>query len=277
MTAGTLDSSTTVRPDRGGVVLVIVSAIVAVLGGFLGSGAVVGTPIAETAGGALSATATYVAPAGPAFSIWSVVYAGLLAYAVWQALPAQQRSERQRRLRRPIAATMILNAAWILVVQFGSVFASVVVIALLLASLALVFALLIRSVPTGKVDAVVTDGTMGLYLGWVTIATAVNISAWLADMGVGKVGTEPGVGFTSVSTVWAIVVLAVAASVGLFLAAVSAGRIAQALSLTWGLGWVAQGRLSGELVNTTVGWVAAIAAVAVLAGTVALRVRRSRV
>ncbi|WP_250851443.1 TspO/MBR family protein [Rhodococcoides kroppenstedtii] len=254
-------------PDRPGVILVIVSALIAVLGGFLGSGAVVGTPIAEAAGGALSATATLVAPAGPAFSIWSVIYAGLIAYAVWQALPAQQRSARQRVLRRPVAATMILNAAWILVVQWGQVFLSVVVIVALLASLAVVFALLIRhpgertSTAATAVDTVVTDGTFGLYLGWVSIATVANTSAWLAS-----------IGWTGGATLWAVVVLVVAALVGLFLARVSGGRIAQALSLSWGLAWVAQGRLAGENVDTVVGWTAALAVAVVLVGTLALRV-----
>lgn len=256
-------------PDRPGVVLVIVSALIAVLGGFLGSGAVVGTPIAEAAGGALSATATLVAPAGPAFSIWSVIYAGLLAYAVWQALPAQQRSARQRVLRRPIAATMILNAAWILVVQWGQVFLSVVVIVALLASLAVVFALLIRhpvertSAAATAVDTVVTDGTFGLYLGWVSVATVANTSAWLAS-----------IGWTGGATLWAVVVLVVAALVGLFLARVSGGRIAQALSLSWGLAWVAQGRLAGENLDTVVGWTAALAAAVVLLGTIVTAVRR---
>ena len=48
---------------------VVVSAVVAVVVSLLGSGAWIGTPIAEAAGGALSATSTLVAPAGPAFSI----------------------------------------------------------------------------------------------------------------------------------------------------------------------------------------------------------------
>ena len=255
-------SSDVARP--GFVWLVVLSAIVAVVGGFLGSGAVVGTPIAEAADGALSATATLVAPAGPAFSIWSVIYLGLIAYAVWQALPAQRRSERQRALRVPIAVTILLNAAWITVVQFGQVFLSVVVIVALLASLAFVFARLIAAPRSTAVDTVITDGTMGLYLGWVSIATVANISAWLASIGV-----------ESAATVWAVVVLVVAAAVGLFLATVSAGRIAPALSLSWGLGWAAQGRLSGEVLNTTVGWTAAVAAIVVLVGTIAVRARRT--
>lgn len=68
-------------------VVVVVSAVVAILGSFIGSGAAGGVPIQDAAGGALSASATPIAPAVPAFSIWSIIYLGLVAYAVWQLLP----------------------------------------------------------------------------------------------------------------------------------------------------------------------------------------------
>ena len=68
--------------DRVRQATVAVSAVVAIIGAFMGSGAAGGTPIDRAAGGALSATATPIAPAGPAFSIWSVIYLGLIAYAV---------------------------------------------------------------------------------------------------------------------------------------------------------------------------------------------------
>src|SRR5690554_5378873 len=99
-------------------IVVLLSALIAVVGAFVGSGAAGGTPIQDAAGGALSADATPIAPAGPAFAIWSVIYLGLIAYAVWQLLPRNKRDPRQRLLGYPIAASLILNAAWILSVQF---------------------------------------------------------------------------------------------------------------------------------------------------------------
>ena len=242
---------------------VVLSAVVAVVVSFLGSGAWIGTPIAEAADGALSATSTLVAPAGPAFSIWSVIYAGLIVYAVWQLLPG--RTARHDALRAPIIASMLLNPAWILAVQFGQVWLSVLVIVVLLAALVRVFVLMQQFRPEGVADAVITDGTMGLYLGWVCVATIANISAWLV-----------GLGFTGGATVWAIVVLVVAAAVGVLLAGYSRGAIAPMLSIVWGLGWLAQGRLSGELTNSTVGYVAVLVALVVAVSTVATRARAHR-
>ncbi|OZD62144.1 hypothetical protein CH272_11890 [Rhodococcus sp. 05-340-1] len=244
-------------------IVVVVSAVVAVVVSFLGSGAWIGTPIAEAAGGALSATSTLVAPAGPAFSIWSVIYTGLIAYAVWQFLPG--RTARHDALRAPIVASMLLNPAWILVIQIGQLWLSVIVIVALLAVLVRVFVLMQQHRPEGVVDAVITDGTMGVYLGWVCVATIANISAWLVSLG-----------FTSGATVWAVIVLVVAAGVGVFLAQYSGGAVAPMLAIVWGLGWLAQGRLSGEVVDTTVGWTAVLAAVVVALGTVGTRIRERR-
>lgn len=242
--------------------VVVVSAVAAVVVSFLGSGAWIGTPIAEAAGGALSATSTLVAPAGPAFSIWSVIYTGLIVYAVWQFLPG--RTARHDALRAPIIASMLLNAAWILAIQLGQVWLSVVVIVALLTVLVRVFVLLQQRTPEGLADAVITDGTMGLYLGWVCVATIANISAWLVSLGI-----------TDGARIWAVVVLVVAAAVGVLLVRYSSGAIAPTLSIVWGLGWLAQGRLSGELTDATVGWTAVLAAAIVAVSTVGTRLRSS--
>ena len=237
-------------------VAVFVCAVAAVIGSFIGSGAWVGTPIAEAAGGALSATSTLVAPSGSAFSIWTVIYVGFIAYAVWQFFAGQ----RQEALRLPIAVSMLLNAAWILSIQAGLLWLSVVTIFALLAVLVRVFVLTQRTRPESTLDAVVTDGTMGLYLGWVCVATIANVTAWLVDLG-----------YSTGATFWAVAVVVVAALVGVGLATYSRGAIAPGLAVVWGLMWIAQGRLAGELDNATVGWTAAAAALVVGVFTAVVR------
>jgi len=131
---------------------------------------VLGTRVEESSG-ALSAEATRIAPAGPAFSIWSVIYLGLLAYTVWQWLPSTPTCPRVRASGWLAAVSMVLNAAWLLVTQRGWIWASVVVIL----SLALTLGVLVRRLGAasagGGVERVVVDGTFGLYLGWVAVAT----------------------------------------------------------------------------------------------------------
>src|SRR4051812_26774235 len=120
--------------------VVTVSEIGCVAGTLLGVGVFGGEPVQQAAGGALSADATLIAPAAPAFSIWSVIYLGLAIYTVWQWLPANLHTELHRRIGWLVAASMLLNAGWLLVVQAGWLWASVVVIL----ALAVVLGLIIK-------------------------------------------------------------------------------------------------------------------------------------
>jgi len=254
-----MTTSTRATPaDRTRQLIVVVCAIVAVAGAFVGSGAAGGQPIAQAAGGALAADATPLAPAGPAFAIWSLIYLGLAAYAVWQALPRQATAARHRALGYPVAATLLLNAAWILSVQAGLLLLSVVVIAALLAALCFCLVLLVRARPTGPWDAIITDGTVGLYLGWVTVAAAANVAAWLVAIGFRGFGWAPDT--------WAIVVLGVVGAIAAGLVQRARGRLAPGLAIAWGVAWIAVGRLAGEPRMLPTG----IAAVAVAALVVAM-------
>ena len=84
-----------------------------------------------------------------------------------QLLPARRTDARQRRVGWLVALSMLLNAAWILSIQAGWLTFSVLVIAALIATLVVVVVRLTRSRPSLWVEAVLLDGTMGLYLGWV--------------------------------------------------------------------------------------------------------------
>ncbi|WP_448006251.1 tryptophan-rich sensory protein [Agromyces bauzanensis] len=255
--------STTSR-DLARQLTVAVSAVVAVVGAFIGSGAAGGTPIQDAAGGALAADATLIAPGGPAFGIWSVIYVGLLAYAVWQFLPAQRSELRHRRVGYPIAASLVLNAAWILSIQFDLLWLSVPVIIVLLVVLVYAFGQCLAYPPKNLVDGIVTDGTVGLYLGWVIVASAANVTAALVASGFDGWGIPPAT--------WAVGVLAVAGLVGGALAVWDGGRIAPTLSLCWGLAWIAVARLTDAPSSAVTGIAAIVAMVAVLVATVTARV-----
>lgn len=249
-------------------ITVAASAVFAIVGAFVGSGAAGGTPIQDAAGGALAADATLIAPATPAFSVWSVIYLGLLAYAVWQFLPGQSSAERHRRLGYLVAASLVLNGLWILSIQFDLLPLSVPIIAALLVVLVLAFLRAIALPPLSRTDALLTDGTIGLYLGWVCVATAANITAFLVASGFTGFGAPP--------ELWSVALLVVVAAIGIALAFRGSGRIAPALTLCWGLVWVAVGRLAGEPHSLSTGIAAATAAVLILVVTVVVRVTRGR-
>ncbi len=263
-----------VAGDRTRQLVVTASAVFMIIGTLFGIG-VFGTRVQEASGGNLSATATLLAPAVRAFTIWSVIYVGLIAYVVWQWLPANASSVRARSIGWLAALSMVLNAVWLLVTQVGWLWASVAVIAALVATLGLLMRRL-TAIPAGSARAagspgrwaelIVVDGTFGLYLGWASVATAANITATLVASGV-----DPG---GIVAEVIAVLVIAVAAAIGVMLAVVLGGRIGVAAAMAWGLTWIAVGRLTTQPGSTMTGVAAVLAAVVVVAAAAVVWQRR---
>lgn len=245
---------------------VLVALPVTLVMAVLGSGLLGGMEVQASSSGALSADATPLAPASAAFRIWSLIYLGLAAYAIWQVLPKQRRDPRQQRIGWLAVASLVLNAAWILCAQAGLLSLTVVVIVLLLAVLAAIFELLQRSRPDSLLETVLVDGTFGLYLGWVSVATVANIAAWLAGAGVRPVAFE----------LPAAAVLAVVAAVGVAITVRGRGTIAPTLAMLWGLSWIGIGRLLDQPESVAVAIAAAAACVIIGAATVIARLLRVR-
>lgn len=246
--------------------LVIVAGVLGMLGAAYGGGAFGTRPVNLAVDGWLDADSTLLAPATPAFSIWSVIYLGLAIYVVWQALPAQRTSARHRQLSPWIAASLLFNAIWILVVQADQLVLSLVVIVVLLGVLIRCWLLILQTPATSRADRWITDVTMGLYLGWVSVATVANSTAVLAAAGV-----NPG---NTAGTVIASVLVWVAAAIGLAITWQS-GRIAPVLAIVWGISWIGVGRETAPL-DAVVAANAFIAALAALVGSALLALRRRR-
>ena len=98
---------------------------------------------------------------------------------------------------------------------------------------------------------------MGLYLGWVAVATCANVTATLVASGV-----DPA---RPTSTFSALAVLAAAAGIGVLLATRLGGRYAVALAMAWGLGWIGVARITDQPKSATVGLAALAAALVVVA------------
>lgn len=214
-------------------IAVIIAGVLGMLGAAYGGGAFGTRPVNEAVDGWLDSDSTLLAPDRPAFSIWSVIYLGLAVYLIWQALPKQRSSERHRKISLWVAATLLLNAAWILVVQADQLILSLIVIVILLITLIKTWLLVLQTPPTSKFDSLITEITVGLYLGWVSVATVANTTAVGASLGLdlGNSGNQ----------VLACVLVFIASGIGITISATS-GRLSPAIALGWGLFWIAMGR-----------------------------------
>ena len=246
-------------------IAVISATCFMIIAAAVGTGAFGGTSVQNLQNGALDADASFLAPARPAFSIWTAIYLLLIAYTIWQALPHQRANVRQRAIGWWVALTMVLNGLWLVTAQFGTLALTVVVIFVLAAALAVTFQRTV-AVPTESVaDAVLIDGTTGLHLGWVTLASVANTSAWLTASGFEVAAPD----------VWGVAVLVVVAVIGVAFALLSGGRFAPGLAIAWGLSWLAVGRLTGEPASAAIGITAIVVAVVVIAAPIVVTMRRA--
>lgn len=64
--------------------------------------------------------AVYFVPAGYVFAIWGIIYIGLLAFGIYQALPSQRTNPRLRSLGYWFALSCLANSVWIFFWQLST-------------------------------------------------------------------------------------------------------------------------------------------------------------
>lgn len=118
---------------------------------------------------------TPVTPAGYAFTIWIVIYIGLAAFSIYQLLP--QHTGRFRSVRTLFIVSCVLNCAWLYFWAFEMIGLCLATILVLLAVIFAIDAKLRANESTAEYW--MTKAPFGLYFGWVTAASAVNIAVFL--------------------------------------------------------------------------------------------------
>ncbi|SEJ03205.1 TspO/MBR family protein [Deinococcus reticulitermitis] len=147
-------------------------------------------------------------PAGLTFAVWGPIFLGLAVFAVYQALPAQ-RGPRLDRLFWPFFLSNLFNVSWLLAFQSLNIGLSVLIMLALLASLVWLY-LSVRALPPQGAERWTLQLPVSLYLGWVSVATIANITAFLVSAGF----TQSFLGIAA--PVWSALLLVVAAAIGVF-------------------------------------------------------------
>ncbi len=211
------------------------------------------------------ANRTLVVPADYAFVIWGPIFVLCLAYAVYQALPAQRRDGLQRRIGWWAAGAFAGNGLWQVVFpreQF--VLAQVLLVAaLVLAAAAL--ARVVRAAPLTPARTWLVAVPLALLLGWLTDAALVGMATTLVATGV----------WSSSGTVEAVVgALLLLAGAGIAAAVLRAARplpaaalLAYAGAVIWGLVAVALNQADDSVLTTGAAVVAALAVAGALAAS----------
>ena len=209
----------------------------------------------------------YFVPAGYVFSIWGLIYLALVAFAVYQALPAQRDNPRLRRIGTLFALSCLANVAWLFLWHY-EVFALTLVamVALLLSLIAIYLRLEIGRAHVPAAEKWLAHVPFSIYLGWVTVATIANATSLLDYLNWGGWGISP--------EVWTVIMLvagtAIAAAVGF-----TRRDVAYMLVIVWAFVGIAV-KHAGTPVVATAAWVTAAVVAAAILAVSALSVRNAR-
>lgn len=119
----------------------------------------------------------YFVPAGYVFSIWGLIYLGLIAFTIFQALPSQRENPRLRAVGWWIVLGGLANIAWIFLWHYEFFPLTVVVMLVLLVSLIITYLHLgIGRTTVSAGEKWTVRLPFSIYLGWITVATVANIS-----------------------------------------------------------------------------------------------------
>ncbi|MBN1667640.1 MAG: tryptophan-rich sensory protein [Anaerolineales bacterium] len=189
----------------------------------------------------------FFVPAGYVFSIWGLIYLGLLAYSVYQALPGQRENSRLRKTGYVYVVSALFNIAWIFLWHYklfvGTIFAMLGLLACLL--------VIYLQLGIGKVRPSVgrrwfVNLPFSIYLGWITVATIANFTSLFDYLQWNGWGIAPDV--------WAVIMLVVAVGVAALMA-VSRADVAYLLVLVWAFAGIGVKHAGTQLVAPAA-WIA---------------------
>lgn len=183
--------------------------------------------------------------AGYAFSIWSVIYAGLIAFAVYQAMPRRRDDALVDAVAGPATVAIAGTGLWIWASALDARWLTVAIIVTCAGYLTFGLVRAVRTAgPTDLKARAFVLWPLGMLAGWLTIASALNILTVMTAEGL--LG-----GIARAAAFAGIVAVLIAA-----LAALRATRLAAfGAPIAWGLVavWAAERATKGDVASLALG------------------------
>lgn len=188
----------------------------------------------------------YFVPAGYVFSIWGLIYLGLLAFTIFQALPAQRENPRLVKIGWAVVIGNLANAVWIFFWHYLLFPFSLLAMITLLASLLFVYTRLeIGKITVGPLERWLVNIPFSVYLGWITVATIANTTDVLDFVNWGQFGIS--------NEAWMVIILAVVTVIA-WLMSLTRNDVAYLSVLLWALAGIGVKFPQNGIVTTSV-WV----------------------
>ncbi len=134
----------------------------------------------------------YFTPAGYVFSIWGLIYLGLIAFAIYQALPSQRENPRLRATGWWIVLGGLANSVWIFLWHYEIFPLTIFAMLLLLVTLIITYLRLgVNRVKVTRAEKLAVHLPFSIYLGWITVATVANLTSLLDYLNWNGFGISP--------------------------------------------------------------------------------------
>ncbi|MFD0960034.1 tryptophan-rich sensory protein [Paenibacillus chungangensis] len=150
-----------------------------------------------------------VTPAGYAFAIWSLIYLLLLLFVFYGLTKKGRDSSSIAAIGPLFFLSCLSNITWILLWHYEQLTSSVFMMFALLISLIFIYSGTIRNELRNSVERWLVSLPFSIYLGWICVASIVNVAVALSANG--------WKGFGLSDTTWAVLMLCVAALLALVL------------------------------------------------------------
>jgi translocator protein len=149
-----------------------------------------------------------IVPANLTFAIWALIYPLLLAFGVYQLMPAARGNARINAIGAWFVFSNIANCVWILAWHNRSWLLSMIAMLVLLATLLTCYVAMRQPAgPATRAERALIYLPISVYTGWITVATVVNAAI------IGITSGWSGFGLSPVT--WAEIMVVVAALIAL--------------------------------------------------------------
>ncbi len=148
-----------------------------------------------------------IVPEGYAFSIWGVIYTGLIVFPIYQWFRTPiGNHEIWHKIHRWYSLNVVCNGLWLVCASYDWLWLTVGIIIIMLVSLVMIN-LYLKQLQSddGLQNYWLEKFTFSIYFAWITLATALNISSALAFYG------WRGFGISEVN--WTIIIMIIAAAI----------------------------------------------------------------
>jgi benzodiazapine receptor len=208
----------------------------------------------------------FFVPAGYVFSIWGLIYLGQLAFAIYQAMPAQRENPRLRSMGIAYVTGALANIIWLFLWHYEQFPLTLYAMLILLGSLIVIYLRLgIHRAEVSRGERWFVHVPFSIYLGWITVATIANVTSLLDFYQWNGWGIGPAI--------WAVIMLVVGTIVASAVS-LSRGDVAYSLVIMWAFAGIAVKHTGTWIVALTATLMTVLTGLMLILGVVLIRRRK---